>query len=140
MMKTIRTYKELSRLKTFKERFDYLKIEGSVGVPTFGAERYLNQVLYHSRRWKHVRDIVIARDKGCDLGVDGFEIYDELRIHHMNPITIEDIEFGRDEIFDPEFLITTCLRTHNAIHYGDESQLPQEPVVRRPFDTCPWRA
>lgn len=139
-MKIIRTYNELRKFKTFKDRFNYLKLDGCVGLSTFGADRYLNQILYHSSRWKRVRDIVIIRDKGCDLGVDGFPIYDELRIHHMNPIMVEDIEMEKDEIFDPEYLITTCLRTHNAIHYGDESQLPQDPIVRRPFDTCPWKS
>ena len=135
----IRCYKELSRLKTFKERYEYLKLSGRVGETTFGYDRYLNQILYNSPRWKKVRDIVIIRDNGCDLGVEGYEINDKIIIHHMNPITVEDIEEENDDIFNPEFLISSSDRTHKAIHYSDESLLPQLPIERTPGDTCPWR-
>lgn len=135
----IRCYKELSRLKTFKERYEYLKLSGRVGESTFGYDRYLNQILYNSPRWKKVRDIVIIRDNGCDLGVEGYEINDKIIIHHMNPITVEDIEEENDDIFNPEFLISSSDRTHKAIHYSDESLLPQLPIERTPGDTCPWR-
>lgn len=135
----IRCYKELSRLKTFEERYKYLKLSGVVGEATFGYDRYLNQVLYNSPRWRKVRDIVIVRDNGCDLGADGYEINDKVIVHHMNPITVEDIEEENDDIFNPEFLISTSDRTHKAIHYSDESLLPQTPIERRPGDTCPWR-
>lgn len=134
-----RTYTELSRLKTLKERFEYLKLSGRVGESTFGFDRYLNQMLYTSKRWRKVRDIVIIRDNGCDLGVEGYEINDKIIIHHMNPITVEDIEEERDWIFDPEYLVSTSDMTHKAIHYGDENLLPKLPIERRPGDTCPWR-
>ena len=134
----IRCYKELSRLKTFEERYDYLKLSGVVGESTFGYDRYLNQILYNSPRWRKVRDIVIVRDNGCDLGVEGYEINDKIIIHHMNPITVEDIEEENDDIFNPEFLISSSDRTHKAIHYGDKNLLPQLPIERRPGDTCPW--
>lgn len=135
----IRTYTELSRLKTFKERYEYLKLSGRVGETTFGSDRYLNQMLYTSDRWRKARDKVIIRDNGCDLGVEGYEIYDKITVHHINPITIEDIEENRDWIYDPEFLVSTSSITHKAIHYGDENLLPQTPIERRPGDTCPWR-
>lgn len=134
-----RTYTELSRLKTLEERFEYLKLSGRVGESTFGFDRYLNQMLYTSKRWRKVRDIVIIRDNGCDLGVEGYEINDKIIIHHMNPITVEDIEEERDWIFDPEYLVSTSDMTHKAIHYGDENLLPKLPIERRPGDTCPWR-
>lgn len=134
-----RTYTELSKLKTFEERFRYLELKGQVGIDTFGFDRYLNQALYQSMEWKQVRDIVILRDNCCDLGIEGREIYGKVIIHHMNPITIEDIQERRDYIFDPEFLISTVLKTHNAIHYSDESILFSEPIIRRMNDTCPWR-
>lgn len=135
----IRCYKELSRLKTFEERYKYLKLSGVVGESTFGYDRYLNQILYNSPRWRKVRDIVIVRDNGCDLGVEGYDINDKIIIHHMNPITVEDIEEENDDIFNPEFLISSSDRTHKAIHYSDENLLPQMPIERRPGDTCPWR-
>jgi hypothetical protein len=128
-------------LKTFEERFAYLQLKGIVGESTFGYDRYLNQTLYMSRRWKRARDIVIIRDNGCDLGIDSsdYEIRGIIQIHHMNPLTPEDIELGRDIIFDPEFLICTSPSTHKAIHYGDASLLPRLPIERRRNDTCPWR-
>lgn len=135
----IKTYTELSRLKTFEERYQYLRLRGSVGEDTFGFDRYLNQMLYRSRRWKEVRDFVIIRDCGCDLGVEGYEIYGKILVHHMNPITIKDIELETDILFNPEYLISTTHNTHNAIHYGDENLLPKAPIERSRNDTCPWR-
>lgn len=139
MTKMIRTYSELRTYKTFIDRYNYLKLRGSVGIETFGFDRYLNQVLYRSRRWRRTRDGIILRDNGCDLGVEGYDIYDKIIIHHMNPLTIEDIEDDVDEIYDPEFLISVSFNTHQAIHYGDENLLPKEPIERKPYDTCPWR-
>lgn len=135
----IRTYSELIKYPTFEERYQYLRLSGSVGKETFGFDRYLNQILYRSQRWKSARDTVIVRDNGCDLGVDGYEIYGIIIIHHMNPITIDDIIEERDWIFDSEFLISTTHRTHNAIHYGDESLLLTGPIERTKDDTCPWK-
>ncbi len=135
---TTRRYSELVRFDTLKERFDYLSLRGSVGARTFGAERYLNQRFYTSRDWKQVRNYVIDRDEGCDLGVPGFEIHGALHIHHMNPMTVEDIVEAAPHILDPEFLITVSHRTHNAIHYGDARSLPQPFVPRRPGDTKLW--
>lgn len=137
-MTSIRTYNELMRLDTFEDRYNYLRVRGSVGQATFGFERYLNQRFYTSREWKHVRQVVIARDEGLDLGVADHEIYDRIIIHHMNPMSIEDIENGSADILDPNFLITTCHRTHNAIHYGDESLLPRPFIARQPGDTKLW--
>ena len=139
-MKTIRTYSELSKLPTFQERFDYLKLNGQVGKDTFGFDRIFNQQFYRSREWKRIRDEVILRDNGCDLGVEDHVIYGKrIIIHHMNPITLRDIEEGSPLLFDPEYLITTIHRTHNAIHYGDENLLPKDPIERKPNDTCPWK-
>lgn len=135
---TIRTYSELSRISSFDDRYGYLRLRGAVGKSTFGFERYLNQRFYTSRQWRQIRDYVIARDEGLDLAVPGYEIYDRIIIHHMNPITAEDIEHGEEDILDPEFLITTTHRTHNAIHYGDKSLLPQPLIERRPGDTLLW--
>jgi len=135
----IRTYSELKRLKTFEERYRYLKLTGIVGTSTFGFDRYLNQIMYRSKRWLRLRDDIILRDQACDLGIEDYDLYDRIIIHHMNPITIEDIELENDDIFDSKFLICTSLNTHNAIHFGDESLLPQLPIVRRKNDTCPWR-
>ena len=135
----IRTYSELSKLSTFEERFQYLKLGGSVGEATFGFDRYLNQVFYNSKMWKRIRDGVIFRDNGCDLGIDGREIYGSVVIHHMNPITVKDIETESKFLMDPEYLITTIHSTHNAIHYGDENLLIIGPVERTKNDTCPWR-
>ena len=142
MMKTTnnRCYSELITLPTFKERFEYLKLGGRVGKDTFGFDRYLNQQLYQrNSKWKSARDKVIIRDNGCDLGVEGHEIFGKIIVHHMNPITMDDIINERDWIFDPEFLICTIHNTHNAIHYGDESLLIDAPIERRPNDTCPWK-
>lgn len=134
----IRTYSELLRFRTFEERFRYLALHGSVGDATFGFDRYLNQMFYGSREWKMARHHVIARDLGCDLAVEGREIHDRVYIHHMNPMVSEDIQHGNDDILDPEFLITTTHRTHNAIHYGDERQLPRQFTPRRAGDTKLW--
>lgn len=133
-----RTYAQLRRLTTFLERFEYLSLQGQVGIDTFGFDRWMNQEFYHSFEWKRVRQIVIARDLGCDLGVDGYEIHDRLLIHHINPLTPDDLINGADLALDPENLITTCHRTHNAIHYGDERLLPQPVVERKPGDTKLW--
>lgn len=135
----IRTYRELKRLKTFVERYWYLQLKGIVGESTFGFDRYLNQILYTSKRWRSTRNGIIIRDNGCDLGIDGYEISDRIIIHHMNQITEEDIELDREWIYDPEFLICTSYNTHAAIHYGDEALLPKPLVIRRKNDTCPWR-
>lgn len=138
-MMSIRTYSELKSLPTFEERFRYLKLDGVVGKETFGFKRWLNQKFYHSDRWLNFRDKIIIRDNGCDLGVNGLKIYGLIIIHHLNPITYDDILNHNPCIFDPENAICTRLRTHNAIHYGDESLLITEPVQRRLNDTCPWR-
>ena len=134
----VRSYRELLRHDTFEERFRYLAIKGSVGDRTFGHDRYMNQKFYTSREWRQLRDHVIARDLGLDLGVEGREIYDRIIIHHMNPMVVDDIKHGNDDILNPDFLITTCHNTHNAIHYGDESLLPKEFVPRRAGDTKLW--
>lgn len=134
----IRTYSELRRLKTFEERYRYLRLIGVVGQSTFGYDRYLNQILYRSRRWLRARDDVIIRDQGCDLGIEDREINGRIIIHHMNPITIEEIENEWDSVFDPRFLICTTYNTHAAIHYGDEALLLTLPVERKRNDTCPW--
>ena len=134
-----RTYSDLSRFQTFDERFNYLQLNGVVGKDTFGFDRYFNQLFYRSKEWKHIRNIVIIRDNGCDLGCEGYDIYDKILIHHMNPISIEDINKSSDILLNPEFLICTSQLTHNAIHYGDKSQLIKEPLIRTPGDTCPWK-
>lgn len=134
----IRRYSELVQLESLTERYEYLRIPSKVGIATFGFDRYLNQRFYRSREWKLTRDLVIVRDNGNDLGVDGFPIHRHLVIHHMNPITVEDIEHGDQKIFDPEFLITVSKETHQAIHFGDRSLLPQPHVERRPGDTNLW--
>lgn len=134
----IRNYTEMKQLRTFKERYEYLRLGGIVGQSTFGFDRYLNQRLYTSRRWKSTRDKVIIRDDGCDLGFSDYEINSIIIVHHMNVITMDDLEELRDHIFDPEFLICTSHSTHNAIHYGDESLLPKLPVERKRGDTTPW--
>lgn len=135
----LRSYSELKRLPTFKERYEYLRIGGLVGESTFGFERFLNQALYTSQRWRLLRNQIIVRDNGCDLGVEGYDIYDKIIIHHMNPLTREQMEEPDDSMFDPEYLICVSHNTHNAIHYGDASLLRQEYVPRRPNDTCPWK-
>lgn len=139
MKKMIRTYSELIKLKTFKDRFEYLKLDGIVGEETFGFNRYMNQIFYKSREWTSVRRSVIIRDNGCDLGVEGYEIHGKILIHHMNPINLSDIVHKTDELLNPDYLITTVLSTHNAIHYGDASLLPVLPIERRANDTCPWK-
>lgn len=136
-MKVLR-YSELRRLYTFEERFRYLSLEGQVGVATFGFDRHINQQFYRSREWRRLRDDVIVRDNGCDLGIEGYEIHDAPLIHHMNPMLPEHIRHGDDSILDPQFLITTTHRTHNAIHFGDERQLPRPFVSRRAGDTQLW--
>lgn len=137
-MSRIKTYSELSRLHTFNERYQYLRLVGIVGESTFGFDRWINQEFYRSRQWKSVRDSVIVRDNGCDLGIPGFEIHRGLLVHHMNPVSLDDIMHGEEWILDPNFLITTSHRTHNAIHYGDESLLPREPITRKSGDTKLW--
>ena len=137
-MTKLRTYSELCRHKTFEERYWYLRLQGNVGDSTFGFDRLLNQRFYHSNEWKRLRSFVITRDNGCDLGIPGYDIYANLLIHHMNPVTIDDIRHGGDFILNPEFLITTSLQTHNAVHYGDETLLPRGPVERKSGDTTLW--
>ena len=134
----IRTHRELTRLKSFEERFEYLKLRGQVGKSTFGYDRYINQAFYRSSEWRRVRNLVIARDEGLDLGVTGYEIFDRPIIHHMNPMGLEDLVSGDDDILNPEYLVCVSHRTHNAIHYGDESLLPRPLVERRPGDTRLW--
>lgn len=137
----IRSYSELSQLKTFEERYLYLQLSKSVGVDTFGFDRYLNQLFYKSREWSQLRDAIITRDLGCDLGIEGYEISaGRVLIHHMNPITKEDIQLRSDFLLDPDYLITTILSTHNAIHYGDKTKLQNRFTVDRTRnDTCPWK-
>jgi hypothetical protein len=135
----IRNYSELIELPTFEERFEYLRLDGRVGEETFGFDRHLNQVFYKSKEWLQVRDQVIARDNGCDLGMEGHEIYSKILVHHMNPVSKEDILKRSEWILNPEYLICTIKNTHDAIHYGDKSLLTTAPIERRPNDTCPWR-
>lgn len=134
-----RTYSELITLPTFEERYRYLRIGGRVGEETFGFDRYLNQIFYKSKEWLSIRDQVIARDNGCDLGIPGREIRGRILIHHMNPITVEDILNRSDFLLNPEYLICTVKNTHDAIHYGDENLLNKDPIERTKNDTCPWR-
>lgn len=135
----IKTYSELILLPTFKERFRYLKIGGQVGKATFGYDRWLNQQFYQSPEWRRLRNYIIDRDNACDLGIPGREIYKYVVIHHINPITKQDILDRSDFLMNPEYLICVTDKTHKAIHYGDESLLYTEPVERTRFDTCPWR-
>lgn len=139
MSMKIKTYSELILLPTFEERFDYLRLDGRVGEDTFGFDRYLNQLFYRSYEWKKIRDHVIIRDNGCDLGVEGYDIYGKILIHHMNPITARDIADRTELLLNPEYLICVTHDTHNAIHYGDENLIIKAPVERRPNDTCPWK-
>lgn len=134
----IRTYSELRMLDSFKDRFDYLRLDGQVGTSTFGFDRYINQAFYRSAQWKHIRNAIIVRDEGCDLGVEGYEIYDKILIHHMNPMTSDQLQEGDADVLNPDYLISVSLRTHNAIHFGDESQLAHGPIERRPGDTSSW--
>lgn len=138
MSMKIRTYAELLTISTFEERYKYLALRGEVGRSTFGFDRYLNQDFYRSREWRTARRLVIIRDNGCDMGLDGYEIHDGLYVHHMNPMTAGDIVSGDDTILDPDFLITVTHGTHNAIHYGDENLLPRPLVERMPGDTQLW--
>ena len=135
----MRTYSELSKLKTFKERFEYLKLDGLIGEETFGWDRYLNQVFYKSPEWRSTRDKIIVRDNGRDLGVEGYDIFGKIIIHHMNPMSLGDIANRNPDIFNPEYLICVSHETHNAIHYGDVNQLNLGPIERTVNDTCPWR-
>ncbi len=136
---TTRTYSDLILLPTFLERYRYLRLGGNVGLETFGHNRYLNQILYTSDRWRSFRDKIIIRDNGCDLGMEGFEIYDRILVHHINPITVEDVLNENQKVFDPDNVISTSHNTHQAIHYGDENLLITEPVERFRNDTCPWK-
>ena len=136
---SIRTYSELITLPTFIDRYRYLKLGGKVGEDTFGFDRYLNQVFYQSKEWRSIRDYVITRDNGCDLGISGHEIYGRILIHHMNPITSDDILKRSDFLLNPEYLICTIKNTHDAIHYSDESLLITDPIERSKNDTCPWK-
>ncbi len=135
----IRTYSELITLPTFEERYHYLKLGGRVGEETFGFDRYLYQDFLRSKEWKDIRDYVIVRDHGCDLAVEDREIYGQILIHHMNPVVVKDILHRSEYLLDPEYMITTVKRTHDAIHYGDESLLITMPVERYKNDTCPWK-
>lgn len=136
---SIRTYSELIALPTFEERYQYLRLNGRVGEETFGFDRWLNQKFYKDPEWLRIRDEVIIRDNGCDLAIPGREIYSRILIHHMNPITKDDILQRSKYLLDPEYLICTIKNTHDAIHYGDENLLVKGPVERKPNDTCPWR-
>ena len=136
---SIKTYSELIALPTFEERFEYLRLDGSVGEQTFGFDRYINQLFYQSYEWKKIRDFVIIRDNGCDLGMDGYDISGKILIHHMNPITAKDIQTRSEFLLNPDYLISTTHITHNAIHYGDERLLAKGPIERTKYDTCPWR-
>lgn len=138
MSMRIKTYSDLKKIDSFEERYRYLSLHGVVGDATFGFDRYLNQQFYRSTQWKQLRHHVIARDNACDLGVEGYDIFDKVIVHHMNPMTSDDIVHGDSSILDPEFLITTTHRTHNAIHYGDEGLLLHPLIERRPGDTDLW--
>lgn len=136
---SIKTYSELITIPTFVERFEYLKLGGRIGEETFGFDRYLNQILYRSIEWKRFRREIILRDMGCDLACEDYEIIGKILIHHLNPLTVEDIENRSYKIFDKNNVICTSLNTHNAIHYGDASLLVTGPIIRTKNDTCPWR-
>lgn len=140
-MKTmnIKTYSELSKLTTFEERYRYLRLGGRVGEETFGFDRWINQMFYKDPEWLKIRDEVIIRDNGCDLGIEGREIYSRIIVHHMNPITKADILDRSEFLLNPEYLICTVKNTHDAIHYGDENLLITLPMERSVNDTCPWR-
>lgn len=138
-LNNLRCYRELIRLKTFDERFEYLKLKGIVGEATFGYDRYLNQLLYTSGEWRRIRRDIILRDNGCDLAVKGYDIPDIIIVHHMNPISVEDLIDFSEDVINPEYLICVSHDTHNAIHYGDKSLLTREPIERKPGDTCPWK-
>lgn len=135
----IRTYTELKQMPTFEERYEYLRLHGEVGKDTFGFDRIFNQQFYRSPEWKLVKAKVAVRDMGCDLGDKDRPIVGNIIVHHMNPITLKDIQEGSDFLFNPEYLISVSHATHNAIHYGDAELLPKPPVERTPNDTCPWK-
>lgn len=136
----IRTYSELRKLKSFEERFQYIKLSGSVGVDTFGFDRIFNQRFYHSYEWKRIRNQIIIRDNGCDLGIPGYDISGTILIHHMNPISIDDIQNASEYLLNPEYLICISHETHNAIHYGNDDILQKHKFIeRKPNDTCPWK-
>lgn len=135
----IKLYSVVILLPTLEERFEYLKLSGKVGAETFGYDRYLNQILYHDPEWRRIRNDVIIRDNGCDLGVEGHKIHGRILVHHINPITVDDVKLRRHCVFDLDNLICTSHDTHNAIHYGDVNLLPKNPIERKPNDTCPWK-
>ena len=135
----IRTYNELIQIDSYKERFEYLKLDGIVGASTFGSRRYLNQAFYRSEEWKRIRDYVITRDLGRDLGIVGYDIAGLIHVHHMNPVMVQDVISHSSDILNPEYLITTSYNTHKAIHYGTDEMLVLEPIERTPNDTCPWK-
>nr|DAT80553.1 MAG TPA: HNH endonuclease bacteriophage, HNH Endonuclease, DNA.52A [Caudoviricetes sp.] len=139
MSMNIRRYSELIRIPTFEERFEYLRLDGQVGADTFGSDRYLNQIFYKSPEWKKIRDEIIIRDQCCDLAMPGYDIHGPVLIHHLNPITKEDILSRTDLLLNPEYLVCTIQSTHNAIHYGDVNLLITNPIERKPNDTCPWK-
>lgn len=139
MTMSIKTYSELIMIPTFLERFEYLRLVGNVGETTFGGKRILNQILYRDPRWISLRRKIIIRDNGCDLGIDGREIFTRATVHHIDPITIDDVMYNAHKVWDPENLITTSDITHKAIHYGDDHLLMKEPTIRREYDTCPWK-
>lgn len=139
MTKIIRTYSELSKLDTFEDRYNYLKLDGVIGEDTFGFQRWLNQVFYKSREWLSIRREVIIRDNGCDLGLYGYDISGRIIVHHMNPITPDDIRNRSIYLLNPEYLISTAHLTHEAITYGIDNLLPKSIVERTQYDTCPWR-
>jgi len=134
----IRRYSELRKLLSFEDRYGYLRLKGIVGKDTFGYDRYINQSFYHSTEWRHVRDEIIVRDNGCDLGIPGYEIHSKILIHHMNPLMLKNLTEGDPDIINPDFLVCTSFRTHQAIHYGDKSLLPSIPIQRKPNDTKLW--
>lgn len=133
-----RTYGELLQLDSMDDRFDYLSLEGEVGASSFGYDRFINQQFYHSREWRQVRNYVIVRDFGNEMGLNDFPIRGAPQVHHMNPLTLEDFEFATDNLLDPDFLISVSRLTHNAIHFGDRTQLPRGPIVRTVGDTRLW--
>ena len=139
MSMNIRRYSELIRIPTFEERFEYLRLDGQVGADTFGSDRYLNQIFYKSPEWKKIRDEIIIRDQCCDLAMPGYDIHGPVLIHHLNPITKEDILSRTDLLLNPEYLVCTIQSTHNDIHYGDVNLLITNPIERKPNDTCPWK-
>lgn len=138
-MRIIKTYSELITIPTFLERYEYLQLSGVVGEVTFGGKRYLNQILYKTDRWVELRNSIIIRDNGCDLDIPGREIITRLTVHHIDPITIDDVLSNHPKVFDPENLISTSDITHKAIHYGNMNLLIKEPTIRREYDTCPWK-